>query len=232
MCGRFYMQEERWKDVFDDFPELEPAGGFMANEAPAFPEDPARSVRISGDFMPSAEAWAITAAGASGTESHPVSWNNKKTESAGMEIPKIRLTAPRWGFPGYDGKQLIINARAEGIEKKPLFAEGIHGGRCVFPAAGFYEWDQAKQKVSFTLPEDPVIYLAGIIRPFGEELRFVIITREANESMTPVHDRMPLMIRPEDVREWIENPARTAEFLKQPLPQLKAAREYEQLSFL
>lgn len=134
-----------------------------------------------------------------------------------------------WGFPGYDRK-LIINARAEGIEGKPTFAESIQQRRCVLPASGFYEWDRAKEKVTFTDPDTPVIYLAGIFRPYGDEDRFVIITREANESMLLVHDRMPLMIRAEQVYDWIHDPAATDEFLHQPLPQLEAKRDYEQLS--
>lgn len=141
----------------------------------------------------------------------------------------VRAASLIWGFPGYDRK-LIINARAEGIEGKPTFAESIQQRRCVLPASGFYEWDRAKEKVTFTDPDTPVIYLAGIFRPYGDEDRFVIITREANESMLPVHDRMPLMIRADQVYDWIHDPAATDEFLHQPLPQLEAKRDYEQLS--
>ena len=134
-----------------------------------------------------------------------------------------------WGFPGYDRK-LIINARAEDIEKKPTFAESLLTRRCVLPASGFYEWDRSKEKVTFTLTDEPVIYLAGIYRPYGPENRFVIITREANESMLPVHDRMPLMIRPRDVRDWLHDADRMRDILQEPLPQLLAKRDYEQLS--
>ena len=102
--------------------------------------------------------------------------------------------------------------------------------RCVLPASGFYEWDRSKEKVTFTLTDEPVIYLAGIYRPYGQENRFVIITREANESMLPVHDRMPLMIRPRDVRDWLHDADRMRDILQEPLPQLLAKRDYEQLS--
>ena len=76
-----------------------------------------------------------------------------------------------------------------------------------------------------------LVYLAGVWRPDGEDTRFVVITREANDSMRPVHDRMPLMIAPEDVRDWIARPERAEELLRQPLPELRAERDYEQLKW-
>ncbi len=137
----------------------------------------------------------------------------------------------RWGFPGFDGQKMIINARAESVRERPMFAESAELRRCVLPAAGFYEWDRSRQKVTFTLPEEPVIYLAGIWRPFGTERRFVILTREANASMAPVHDRMPLMIEPDRVRDWLTDTEAAYALLEKPLPSLAAARDYEQLSF-
>ena len=145
-------------------------------------------------------------------------------------VSAVAVTPLIWGFPGFDKKKLIINARAEGIEKKPTFAESVLTRRCVLPASGFYEWDRSKEKVTFTLTDEPVIYLAGIYRPYGPENRFVIITREANESMLPVHDRMPLMIRPRDVRDWLHDADRMRDILQEPLPQLLSKRDYEQLS--
>ena len=200
MCGRYYINEEAWEVVRDDFPELTETNPFM---------NPA--LRL-GDITPAMNAVSLVAA---------------DLRETGQPI----RTAPLlWGFPGFDGKSLIINARAEGIADKPTFAESIRARRCVLPASGFYEWDRSRQKVTFTLDGRPVIYLAGIYRPYGEEQRFVIITREANASMTPVHDRMPLMIDPADVRTWINDPSATESFLTRQLPQLQAKRDYEQLS--
>ena len=125
----------------------------------------------------------------------------------------------------------------ESFEELPEANPFMHFGdvtrrcrRCVLPASGFYEWDRSKEKVTFTLTGEPVIYLAGIYRPYGPENRFVIITREANESMLPVHDRMPLMISPQYVRDWLHDTDRMRNILQEPLPQLLAKRDYEQLS--
>ena len=94
----------------------------------------------------------------------------------------VRFFPMRWG---YTGKKLLINARSESAVQKPTFSDSLRHHRCVIPAAGFYEWDRSRDKVSFFIKEKPVLYLAGLFRPEGSDLRFVILTREANESMLP-----------------------------------------------
>ena len=181
-----------------------------------FPEVPAGFVRLpAGDIVPSMEAPALVAGG----------------EAAGrLAGSSVSAAALLWGFPGFDGKRPVINARAETAADKPMFAESLRSRRCVLPAAGFYEWNKAKQKYTFTPEDASLIYLAGLWRPYGEERRFVILTREANESMQPVHDRMPLMIPWEAVRDWIADISAAKELLSAPLPQLSACTEYEQMS--
>ena len=77
--------------------------------------------------------------------------------------------------------------------------------------------------MTFTLPDDPVMYLGGIYK----DGRFVIITREANESELKVHDRMPLIIG--DVEKWVNDKSAIKHFLTQPQPELCRERAYEQL---
>ena len=137
----------------------------------------------------------------------------------------------QWGFPGFDKGKLLINARAESVKDRPTFSRSFEQGRCVLPAAGFYEWDKSKEKVTFTVPDKPILYLAGIWRPYGPEQRFVILTREANASMSPVHDRMPLILTREEVALWVSERAEAERLLVKELPMLKAERPYEQLTF-
>ena len=209
MCGRYYYDDYMWADLLEAFPEVRAMipKGFHA----------------PGDITPAMPALALAEARSAAREAAGAA---RKLDAANLAAANLT-----WGFPGRGGK-LIINARAESITERPTFADSVRERRCVMPAAGFYEWDGNRQKVSFTLPERPVLYLAGIWRTYegkdGPEQRFVVITREANESMRPVHDRMPLMIAAEDVREWVCRPERAEVFLKQPLPQLHAEREYEQ----
>ena len=136
-----------------------------------------------------------------------------------------------WGFPGFDKGKLLINARAESVKDRPTFADSFAERRCALPAAGFYEWDKKKEKVIFTLPDKPILYLAGVYRPYGAEIRFVVLTREANASMEPVHDRMPLILSGEEVIPWVSDAAKAGDLLTKELPMLKAERPYEQIAF-
>lgn len=111
-----------------------------------------------------------------------------------------------WGFPQYQRSGVLINARSETVLEKPTFRDSFRQRRCVLPAAGFYEWDSRKQKYFFTDPRSPIIYLAGIYRPFEGANRFVILTTEANDAMRPIHDRMPVTITPGHLLEWCSDP--------------------------
>ncbi|MBQ6545037.1 MAG: SOS response-associated peptidase family protein [Lachnospiraceae bacterium] len=225
MCGRYYLDDDTWDAVREDFPEIDPEYMRILTARSAAGQSGSGHA-VAGrqtvqDVMPSMPAVSLTAGAAFSAPADPAAAGERKLSPAVLT----------WGFPGYDGGRLIINARAEGIQKKPTFAESIEKRRCVLPAAGFYEWDRAKQKVTFTRRREPVIYLAGIWRTYGDEARFVIITREANASMAPVHDRMPLMIDAKDVKDWLADPAETEKYLTRQLPELSAARDYEQMRF-
>ncbi|MBQ3389721.1 MAG: SOS response-associated peptidase [Firmicutes bacterium] len=144
-----------------------------------------------------------------------------------------RLTAAvmAWGYPRRDGKGLIINARSETILEKRSFRRSALATRCVVPASSFFEWDYTGEPVVFTVPEQPVLYLAGIWDHFDGEDRFTILTTEAKESMRPFHDRMPLILEESEIRPWILEGDRFHLLLKKEMPRLESFRETEQLSF-
>lgn len=54
-----------------------------------------------------------------------------------------------WGFPRSQGSGLLINARAESVLERPTSRESALHRRCVIPASHFYEWNAAKEKVTF-----------------------------------------------------------------------------------
>ena len=212
MCGRYFWTDDAEDALEEDFPEL--AGQILRQSD---------SLR-TGDYTPAMKVIALTG-GAGG-----VAEGSTGSESSS---PRRVLAAKvfQWGFPGFDKGKLLINARAESVMDRPTFRGSFEQGRCVLPAAGFYEWDKSKEKVTFTVPGKPILYLAGIWRPYGPEQRFVILTREANASMAPVHDRMPLILTKEEVTPWVSDRAEAERLLAKELPMLQAERPYEQLTF-
>lgn len=88
-----------------------------------------------------------------------------------------------WGYPGRNGKGLLINARAETVEEKPTFRNAIVSRRCLIPARSFYEWDKEKNKVTFYTEDRNPLFFAGCYDVFKEGLRFTVITTAANDSV-------------------------------------------------
>lgn len=138
--------------------------------------------------------------------------------NAGQRFAKLS----KWGFPQYKGKGVIINARSETAEQKPSFASRLKYTRCAVPSSGFYEWshDSAKTKYLFRLPDDNVLYMAGIHGDFAGESRYVILTGAANESMNGIHDRMPLILRRQDIDTWLFDTTQAMKMLHSAIPQL------------
>lgn len=135
----------------------------------------------------------------------------------------------RWGFPDFMDKQLVINARSESAMEKKMFCDAVEHRRIVIPAAGFYEWNRQKEKSTFTKKDSPVLYMAGIYSRYDDEDRFVILTTAANESMEPVHDRMPIILEKDEVLPWLTDRSLTEEFLGKVPCQLDRRTEFEQI---
>ncbi len=137
-------------------------------------------------------------------------------------VPEPGRAAPllmKWGFPKWDGKGVIINARSETALDKKMFRVPLMNRRCVIPSAGFYEWRQEpgkKQKYLFRLPDTKALYMAGLFDTFGSETAYTIITTQANATMAPYHDRMPLILPPEHINRWLTDLPFALDFLHAP----------------
>lgn len=142
----------------------------------------------------------------------------------------LQMKEMHWGFASKNQGGLLINARAESAMQKPSFRNSIQYHRCVIPASAFYEWDSQKEKVTFSWEKHPVMFMAGCFQPQEDGNHFVILTTEANNSMRPVHDRMPLILPPESVEDWIYDDQSTTSYLKTVPPELHLYRPYQQLS--
>ena len=208
MCGRYFWTDDAEDAFEEDFPEL-------AEEV--------FELR-AGDYTPGMKSLAVIG------RSTPLYGNGSAEHGEQAGDAGLSTEFLLWGFPGFDKGKLLINARAESVRDRPTFADSYAARRCVLPAAGFYEWDRKKEKVIFTVPESKILYLAGIYRPYGEEKRFVVLTREANASMAEVHDRMPLILSREEVRPWVNGAGEADDILAKTLPMLRAERPYEQMT--
>ncbi len=147
-----------------------------------------------------------------------------------MSQDKICLGRKRWGYPAIKNGGVIFNARAETVRERKLFSRGIEQHRAVVPAVHFYEWNSRREKNVFSGSDGELLYLAGFYDMMCNEDRFVILTTSANESMRSVHDRMPLILEPEQIRSWLQDPDSTDEILRQTPGRLNRYTEYEQLT--
>jgi len=124
---------------------------------------------------------------------------------------------------------VAINARAETLAEKPSFREPFRHKRCIIPVNGFYEWKKEDgHKVPYWIypsknnKEGNFFALAGIWdewkdRETGEiTTSSAIITTEPNELMRPIHDRMPVILEPENWKLWLDTEVQEEEVL-QPL---------------
>jgi putative SOS response-associated peptidase YedK len=121
----------------------------------------------------------------------------------------------RWGLIPYWDKDAsvgvrAINARAETIAEKPTFRDAFRKRRCLVPASGFYEWKRdgkTKTPYYFTSWGEPVVF-AGLWERWsgGADVihSFTIITIEANSLIAPIHDRMPVILKRDDWRAWLD----------------------------
>jgi putative SOS response-associated peptidase YedK len=108
----------------------------------------------------------------------------------------------------------MINARAETLIEKPSFRTAFRSSRCLIPASGFYEWQKidksAKQPFYFYLKDKGVFGFAGLYEEWldkgtGELIEtFTIITTQANAVLSPIHQRMPVILKPADYNQWLD----------------------------
>lgn len=135
---------------------------------------------------------------------------------ANEEEQKV-LTAQAWGFPKFDNKGVIINARAESVLEKPTFHTGIRNNRVLIPCLGFYEWDYNKTKISHFRPDGEIMYIAGIFDEFAGEDKYCMLTTAANDSMQDIHHRMPLILEENQFDDWLYDD-RSIEHILQMIP--------------
>lgn len=144
----------------------------------------------------------------------------------------------RWGLVPSWAKDIrtglkMINARAESLADRPAYRSAFERFRCLIPADGFYEWqtiagERRKQPFHITREDGSLFAFAGLWsvwhRGEPDELRScTIITTAANAAVTPIHDRMPVILSREAEEPWLAHHA-PPELLQELLHGLPAER--------
>ncbi|WP_275790043.1 SOS response-associated peptidase [Pararhizobium gei] len=142
-------------------------------------------------------------------------------QQKGSNLPERRSLLVRWGFtPSWvkDPRDfpLLINARAETAMEKASFKAAMRHRRILVPASGFYEWhrppkDSGETSQAYWIrPRNGrMVAFAGLMEtwssPDGSEVdTAAILTTGSNTFMASIHDRMPVVIRPEDFSRWLD----------------------------
>lgn len=123
----------------------------------------------------------------------------------------LHLDPVFWGYgPEWWDKQPLINARGETAASGRMFKPLWNHGRAIVPADGWFEWQkEGGEKQPFFIShrkKQPLFFAAIGKQPYGQDHGkegFVIVTSSSNQGMVDIHDRRPLVIAADAVREWL-----------------------------
>jgi len=198
MCGRFTLTKNS-EDVAQAFGLSPPPAGH--DEVPEFP--------ARYNIAPSQPVGVIVE-----------DRNSSKRELRLMVWGLI----PSWAKDPSIGAKLI-NARSETVTEKPSFRAAFKYRRCLIPADGFYEWQKAqggpKQPFYFSMAGSGLFAFAGLWESWNDIETCTILTTSAHSLLQTIHDRMPVILQPDDYARWLDPRLQNAPDLKellQPYP--------------
>jgi len=190
MCGRYYIAD-------DDTPEELMR---IIEEVNRRSSDCAVAVKTSGEVFP--------------TDTVPVIANSRSLHPASF--------AMKWGYTLPDGKP-IINARSETAAQKVMFKDGMLRRRCLVPATNYFEWekrDDRKLKYAIQPTGSRIMYMAGIYRTEHGTPVFSILTRAPAACIEFIHDRMPVILPPDIIYDWLNPEYNANEILESALNEM------------
>lgn len=189
MCGRFTMLT--WDEVEDAAKAVLCAAPLNVD-----PDWPARRT----DAFPGSTVRAIV-------------FENERAIGA----PSVRTADFIWGFAMPNSAKSVFNARSESVLTSAFWKESFLSRRCIVPAAAFYEPHRAetglkpasegkparkvKQTYRFASEDGTALLLAGV----WQNDRLAILTTEPDGIVSPVHDRMPLLLPCEQALAWLRS---------------------------
>ncbi|MGQ9841974.1 MAG: SOS response-associated peptidase [Spirochaetota bacterium] len=131
-----------------------------------------------------------------------------------VQNPDEQLIEIRWGLIPYWAKdpsafKPLINARVETVIHKPSFKRAFFNNRCIVLASGFYEWKKEGTKnIPYYITVEDFFGFAGIFDVVTLNNKQIqtcaILTTKANEQMSAIHSRMPVIIQQSEFEQWID----------------------------
>lgn len=193
MCGR-YASTKSATDIADEFHAVDATGG----------DDPGPDYNVA----PTKPVLAVVQRHPRDEEGTP---DPDRTERS-VRVMRWGLV-PSWAKDPSVGSRMI-NARSETATEKPAYRRAMQSRRCLLPAEGWYEWRRegsAKQPYFITGGDGASLAMAGVWEfwraPSGEGDPLVtaaVLTTDAVGELVDVHERMPLLIAPEDWQTWLD----------------------------
>lgn len=163
----------------------------------------------------------------------------RPTDIAPVVAPSPKAQTPTvypmvWGFTNPRGNGApLVNARVETAATKPFWKEAWKSHRCIIPASYYFEWEhlaasdgtkKSGQKYMIQPQGSPVAYLAGL---YQIEERggirfpvFTVLTREPGDNIAFIHDRMPVILPKESVKQWLAPDGAPEEIIKSALTEM------------
>ncbi len=146
----------------------------------------------------------------------------RQDEDRNREMVMLRWgPIPHWAKDPSDLKARMINARSETVASKPAYRSAFRYRRCLMPAAGFYEWKKEgnrKQPYFLRRKDGELMSFAGLWDRWERDHEAiescVILTTDANQLVGEIHNRMPVILRPEDFELWLESDIRVVSDLQ------------------
>ena len=133
------------------------------------------------------------------------------------------LVPAKWGYlpssPSGRARKPVINVRGEQVASGHGFRDAFASRRCAVVTDGFFEWDARRAPYWYHRSDGGLVLLAGLFQGAAEterDPRFTVLTTRPNKLIAAVHDRMPVIVPPDHIDDWLTAPPTEAAALIRP----------------